>query len=404
MKVDLYALRQQWRNWNYLIPGGVLHFAQLCPDFNPFAADLALFEECLEDHPEPDWGIRDVFAHGKTFPVTEEVVVDFPFCRLIHFKGEGRKGLPKVFIVAPLSGHYATLLRETVQSFLSDHEVFITDWKNSQQVPLSVGAFSLHDYVNYLKFFFQNIARKGKFHVVAVCQPAVPTIVAVALLAQEGSGISKKITSMTLIGGPVDARCNPTRVNELALTHSVEWFEERLIHSVPSEYSGGGRQVYPGFMSLTNFVNVDRSLHTKAYRDHMPSMFHPALEDTEKFKKFYAEFNAVMDLPGEYYLQTVENVFRQFLLARGCWRTEEGVLVDPKAITTTALFTIEGAKDRIAWVGQTEAAHKLVSSIPNRMRARYLAPGGHYSVFSGSHFREEIYPKIRDFIVFREKK
>ena len=402
MKVDLYALRQQWKYWNGLVPGGALNWAQMFSDWNPLAPECALFKECLMDYPEPDWGIHEVCVSGEVFLVTKEVVTDLPFCRLTRFTALGRKNLPRVLIVAPLSGHYATLLRETVQSFLFDHEVFVTDWKNAREVSLPAGAFSLHDYVKYEQTFFQLLAGEGKFHVVAVCQPAVPTIVAVSLLAQEGSDLAKQTGSMTLIGGPVDARRNPTRVNLFAAAHSIDWFQENMIHTVPYEYLGRGRAVYPGFMSLMNFVNVDRPLHTKAYRDHLPSLFHPAPEDVEKFRKFYGEFNSVMDLPGEYYLPTVENVFQKFLLARGLWRTEEDVLVEPKAIAKTALLTIEGAKDTIAGVGQTEAAHELVTSIPSGMHAHYLAPGGHYSVFSGSHFRRVIYPKIRDFIAVHQ--
>ncbi len=326
--------------------------------------------------------------------VTEQVVVERPFCRLVHFVQAAPRGLPRVLVVAPLSGHHATLVRETCAALLADHDVYVTDWIDARNVPLAHGAFSLADYVSDLRGFLRALDAKN-LHVLAVCQPTVPTLAAVALSAAAGEATPR---SMTLMGGPVDARRSPTVVDKLATDHPIAWFEAQMIHHVPARYAGAGRRVYPGFLQLSAFVMMNPDSHAKAYWTYWLDQLRGNTAATEKHEKFYDEYNAVLDMDAQYYLDTVRIVFQEFALARGTWIVD-GELVDPTKITATPIFTIEGENDDISGLGQTEAALELCTNLPAASKRHMVAEGcGHYGLFSGSRWREAIYPEVRSFI------
>jgi poly(3-hydroxybutyrate) depolymerase len=372
----------------------------------PGAANLAagyeLFYRMGKQYEKPLFGIHSVEVRGTTVPVVEQTVLSKPFCRLQRFKRysdrpeviSALKADPVVLLVAPLSGHHSTLLRDTVRTLLTGHKVYVTDWIDGRMVPGSMGAFSLADYVSYLREFIQHIGT-DRLHVVAVCQATVPTLAALSLIAADGQ---PQLQSMTLMGGPIDARRSPTWVNQLATTKSLGWFERHLLHSVPANYPGRGRRVYPGFLQHASFMAMNPLRHVGSHWDFYQHLVRGDLEDAEQHRRFYDEYNAVLDMPAEYYLDCIRIVFQQHLLPRGQWEVG-GARVVPAAIRGTAMLTIEGELDDISGLGQTEAAHELCTGIPQaRRRHLTVAGAGHYGIFSGRRWRESVYPQVRDFI------
>jgi poly(3-hydroxybutyrate) depolymerase len=298
-----------------------------------------------------------------------------------------------VLVCAPLSGHHPTLLRDTVATLLGDHDVYVTGWLDAREVPTAAGEFHLADYVHYIQDFIRLLGERGPIHVVSVCQPTVPVLAAVALLASAGEATPQ---TLTLMGGPIDARVNPTVVNKLATERPLAWFRSNMIHRVPGGYPGAGREVYPGFLQLTAFVMMNPQRHTEAYRSYWVDQLRG--NPTAPHEKFYDEYNAVLDMDAAYYLETVATVFQDFSLPRGTW-VVDGAAVRPADITTTALFTIEGETDDISGLGQTEAAHGLCTGIPAARHRHHVAPQcGHYGLFSGNRWRTAIYPELRGFI------
>ena len=368
-----------------------------------------------KDYVKPEFGIREVMVDGEAVGIHERIAMSKPFADLLRFKRytdnqkvlDKIKAEPVVLIIAPLSGHYATLLRETVRATLQNHKVYITDWKNARLVPTSEGEFHLDDYVNYVQEFIRYIQKEhGNCHTISVCQPTVPVLAAISLMASRGE---KTPISMTMMGGPIDARRSPTAVNNLAMTHPISWFENNLIDRVPINFPGAGRRVYPGFMQHTGFVAMNPRRHANSHYDYFKDLMKGNAESAEAHRKFYDEYNAVLDMDADYYLETLETVFQQFKLVRGTWKVKspEGKIerVRPQDIKTTALLTVEGELDDISGHGQTEAAHGLCSSIPKNQRLHMEVPGaGHYGIFSGSKWRQQIYPKVRDFILAAENK
>ena len=352
-----------------------------------------LFERLSRKHGKPEFGIRQVPSSGRTLAVREEVAASTPFCDLLHFEREGRTGDPVVLLVAPLSGHFATLLRDTVRGLLAEHDVYITDWQDARQVPAGRGPFALDDYIDTLLHF---LARLGPdVHLVAVCQPSVPALAATALLAAAGKAAPR---SLVLMGGPIDTRVGVTKVNEFAGSHSRRWFERMLIQTVPPPYPGFGRRVYPGFMQLSGFMGMNLDRHVGAHLRMFEHLVTGDGESAEAHRSFYDEYLAVMDMPAEYFLETVQRVFQEHHLPRGLF-THRGAPVDTAAIRDTALMTVEGERDDISGVGQTEAAHGLCPNVPpERRRHRLQAGVGHYGIFNGRRWRQEILPDVADFI------
>ncbi len=368
------------------------------------AAGCASLHRITKRYDKPSFGLSSVTAHGRAVEVHEEVVLTEPFCRVLRFarhSGDDRARAalardPRVLVVAPLSGHHATLLRDTVETLLHDHDVYLTDWVDAREVPVSEGVFHLADYVATIERTIRTLGA-ADLHVVAVCQPTVPVLGAVALMAEAGEATPR---SMTLMGGPVDARVAPTEVNRFATERSLSWFETNMIHRVPARYPGRGRAVYPGFLQLTAFVMMNPEKHAAAYRRYwIDALRGPARDAARRtHEAFYDEYNAVLDMDAAYYLDTIKTVFQEFALARGTWELGER-RVRPEAITATALFTVEGASDDISGPGQTEAAHRLCSGIPAARRRHHVAADcGHYGIFSGRRWREAIYPELRAFI------
>ncbi len=361
------------------------------PAGRAMGAFCEMFERSTRRHGKPEFGIRRVEAGGRTVAVREEVALSQPFCDLAHFRRDGRRGDPKVLLVAPLSGHFATLLRDTVRGLLGAHDVYITDWQDARQVPASRGAFTLDDYIDTLLEFIAHLG--PDLHVIAVCQPAVPALAATALLDAD-----RAPRSLTLMGGPIDTRVGVTRVNEFALAHDRRWFERTLIQTVPLPYPGFGRRVYPGFIQLSGFMGMNLDRHVGAHLRMFEHLVAGDGESAAQHRRFYDEYLAVMDLPAEYFLQTLERVFRNHDLPRGRFR-HRGRPVEPATIRNTALMTVEGALDDISGVGQTEAAHALCRNLPpERRRHRLQAGVGHYGIFNGRRWRSEILPDIADFI------
>ena len=363
------------------------------PAGRAFGAFCELFERVSRKHGKPEFAIRQVRSGGRTLAVRERVVVSTPFCDLLHFAREGRTGDPAVLVVAPLSGHFATLLRDTVRGLLAEHDVYITDWQDARQVPASRGPFTLDDYIDTLLDF---LARLGpEVHLVAVCQPSVPALAATALLAAAGRAAPR---SLVLMGGPIDTRTGVTKVNEFAGAHSRRWFEQMLIQTVPPPYPGFGRRVYPGFMQLSGFMGMNLDRHVGAHLRMFEHLVTGDGESAEAHRRFYDEYLAVMDMPAEYFLETVERVFQEHHLPRGLF-THRSAPVDTAAIRDTALMTVEGERDDISGVGQTEAAHALCRNVPaDRRRHRLQAGVGHYGIFNGRRWRQEILPDVADFI------
>jgi poly(3-hydroxybutyrate) depolymerase len=383
----------------FSMPGSWL--AQL-PGASRIAAYYELMYRLGKTYEKPAFGIVDVDVGGAKVAVIEQTVMTKPLCRLLRFKrfsdqpqviGKLKQD-PAVLLVAPLSGHYATLLRDTARSLLSDHKVYITDWADARTVPADLGPFSLDDYVGYIREFIQHIGAK-RLHVIAVCQPAVPVLAATALMASAGEPQPR---SLVLMGGSIDARRSPTRVNDFATSHTLDWFERHLIQEVPGTYPGRGRRVYPGFLQHAGFMAMNPVRHVGSHWEFYMHLVQGDLDGADEHRQFYDEYNAVLDLPAEYYLDCIRVVFQQHLLPLGQWHVG-GVRVAPEAIAKTALLTIEGEHDDISGIGQTRAAHDLCTGLPaDRKKHLTIAGAGHYGIFSGRRWRETVYPQVRDFI------
>jgi poly(3-hydroxybutyrate) depolymerase len=387
----------------------VLPFAQ-----NPMAQRISAAYDLVyrlgKDYEKPEFGLKTVKVDGVEVAVHERVEVDKPFCELRRFKRFtddpatlGKlKEQPAVLVVAPLSGHYATLLRDTVRTMLQDHKVYITDWRNARTVPLEQGEFHLDDYVNYVQDFIRHLQGEyGNCHVISVCQPTVPVLAAVSLMASRGE---KTPLTMTMMGGPIDARKSPTAVNNLAMNKSFEWFENNVIYRVPTSFPGAGRRVYPGFLQHSGFVAMNPDRHMSSHYDYFKHLIAGDDASAEAHRQFYDEYNAVLDMDADYYLETIRVVFQEFALVNGTWdvRGVNGKLerVKPEDITTTAHFTIEGELDDISGSGQTEAAHQLCYNVPKARQKHLEVKGaGHYGIFSGRRWRDMVYPQLRDFIL-----
>jgi poly(3-hydroxybutyrate) depolymerase len=363
------------------------------------AAACELFERSTRRYGRPEWQISSTLVGGERVPVHVSTVWERPFCRLIHFERvfqhRPQRPQPKLLMVAPLSGHYATLLRGTVEAFLPNHEVYITDWINASMVPVAEGSFDLDDYIDYLISILHVLG--GDTHVIAVCQPSVPVLAAAALMEVDDDPYAP--LSMVLMGGPIDTRVNPTVVNRLAEQRGTNWFRRNVITKVPFPNPGFMRDVYPGFLQLNGFVSMNLDRHIEAHKQLFLNLVRGDGDSAQKHKEFYDEYLAVMDLAAEYYLQTVDTVFVRHALPLG-EMTHRGRPVNPADIRRTGLLTIEGEHDDISGVGQTEAAHRLCVNIPADRQAHWLQPGvGHYGVFNGSRFRSEIAPRIADFVL-----
>jgi poly(3-hydroxybutyrate) depolymerase len=355
------------------------------------AATCRVLELAEVTHRRPPWGIETVPVGGNAVPVVEEAVWATPFATLLRFRKEGASAQPKVLVVAPMSGHFATLLRDTVRTLLVDHDVHVTDWHNVRDVPLSAGRFGLDEYTEHLIDFLAAMGPSA--HVVAVCQPCVAALAATALMAEDAHPATP--ASLTLMAGPIDCRISPTAVNALATSKPISWFERNLISHVPWRHAGAGRRVYPGFMQLSAFMSMNKERHATAFREYWANLVAQEREKAETTRSFYAEYMAVSDLAAEFYLETVQQVFQDYALPRGELKVR-GRRVDPKAIRRTALVTIEGEKDDICAVGQTLAAQELCGSLRPYMRTHYVQPGvGHYGVFSGRRWQSQIYPVVR---------
>ena len=400
-----HAALAPWQMWASMNARAFSHpFSPLsyAPVSRKIAAGSELFIRVTQRYHKPEFGITEVSIGDKTIAVSESVVVDKPFCKLLHFSRDlgARRGAnkvqpdPTVLLVAPLSGHHSTLLRETVRQLLLDHDVYITDWVDARMVSLFHGAFHLDDYVDYVREFITFLG--PDVHVISVCQPTVPVLAAISLMADADEPVKPR--SMTMMGGPIDARRSPTAVNNLATEKPHSWFKNNVIQRVPAKYPGFMRQVYPGFLQHMGFVAMNPSRHADAHRDFYNHLIEGDGSSAAAHRAFYDEYNAVLDMPAEYYLDTIKTVFQDFSLPNGRMQVR-GQLVRPQAISKTALLTIEGELDDISGNGQTQAAHALCTGIPAKKREHYLAPGvGHYGIFSGRRYREMLYPRIRDFI------
>ncbi len=345
-------------------------------------------------HTRPPYGIQRIAVGEREFPVTEETVLALPFGTLLRFRKEGAEPQPRVLLVAPLSGHFATLLRETARTLLQDHDVYITDWHNARDVSLRNGGFGLDDYIGYMIRFTEAIGPGS--HMVAVCQPCVAALAATAIMAEDDHPAQPR--SLTLMAGPVDCRVNPTEVNRLATSRPIGWFEKHLISHVPLPHAGFMRRVYPGFVQLTAFMSMNPERHRQSFRHIYDHLLAGRTEEAGVIQDFYEEYLAVNDLPAEFYLETVEKVFQTYDLPRGAL-TWHGRTVNPAAIRRTALMTVEGERDDICSVGQTVAAQDLCSGIRPYRKTHHVQTGvGHYGVFSGRRWNQQIYPRVREMI------
>lgn len=397
-----HTLLGPWRHAAELSRGWFAH------PFSPFsytpmarrmAASSDLFLRVTQRYEKPLWDIATTRvsspAGGRDVPVHVEIAEAKPFCNLLHFRREleAPRNDPKILLVAPLSGHHATLLRDTVRTLLPMHEVWVTDWLDARMVPLSEGAFHLSTYVDTIREFIGKLA--PDINVISVCQPTVPVLAAVSLMAERDETAPR---TMVMMGGPIDARRSPTAVNNLAMQKPYSWFERHVIHRVPSKYPGYMRRVYPGFLQHMGFVAMNPSRHMDAHWDYFGHLLQGDDDSAEKHREFYDEYNAVLDMPAEYYLDTIKTVFQDFALPKGRMFVRDE-LVRPQAIRRTALLTIEGELDDISGNGQTEAAHQLCLNIPRERREHYVAPGaGHYGIFSGRRWRQMICPRVAEFI------
>jgi poly(3-hydroxybutyrate) depolymerase len=392
-----HAVMSPWRRWaemNQQIFGSPFSLLSYVPVSKKIAAACELMLRVTHRYEKPEFGLHETQVGDKKVAVTEEVADTLPFCRLLHFKRDTTREDPRVLVVAPLSGHYATLLRDTVRALLPNHDVYVTDWANAKAVPLSDGPFHFDDYVAYVQRFIRLLG--PGLNVMSVCQPTVPVLAAISLMAQDQDPMTP--VTMTMMGGPIDTRVNPTSVNDFATAHDIEWFRDNVISRVPARYPGFMREVYPGFLQHAGFVAMNPMRHVEAHRDFFYHLIQGDGEGAATHRRFYDEYNAVMDLPAEYYIETLQRVFKEYHLARGVMHVA-GQLVEPQAIRNTALFTIEGELDDISGPGQTLAAHDLCSKLPARKKQHLLAPGlGHYGIFSGKRYRTMILPQIQEFI------
>lgn len=370
-------------------------------------ASAELFESVTRRYGKPAWGLETITINDKPVRTVEQVVWQSPWVKMVRFarnvgdlkRAKKPVAAPSVLIVAPLSGHYATLLRGTVETFLQDHDVYVADWINARQVPVLEGRFDFYDYIDHVRQMLAQIGPRA--HVVAVCQPGPPVLAACAVMAAEND--PNRPASMTFMGSPIDARLSPTVTNQLAEEKPFAWFKSNMIHTVPWPYPGAGRRVYPGFVQLYSFMSMNEERHTDAHWTYFTDLVKGDGDGVEKHEQFYDEYLSVLDLTEEFYLQTIDIVFQQHLLARGLLE-HRGKPVDLGAITDIGLMTVEGENDDISGVGQTQAAHVLTPNIPVERRVLYVQPDvGHYGVFNGRRFREEIYPRARDFIAANEK-
>ncbi len=345
-------------------------------------------------HRRPAWNIDTVVVDGSSVAVTEEAVHATPFATLLRFRKQSVTEQPKVLIVAPMSGHFATLLRDTVRTTLQDHDVYVTDWHNIRDVPLSAGRFGLDEYTEHIIDFLEVIGPNA--NVMAICQPCVSALAAVAIMSEDQNPATP--ASLTLMAGPIDCRISPTAVNKLATTKPIEWFEKNLISTVPWRHRGAGRKVYPGFVQLSAFIGMNKDRHVGAFKSYFQQLVDKELDKAEVTRNFYQEYLAVSDLSADFYLETVDLVFQKHALPKG-ELTYQGRKVDPSAIRRTALLTVEGERDDICAIGQTLAAQDLASSLRPYMRTHYVQPDvGHYGVFSGKRWQNSIYPLVRNVI------
>jgi poly(3-hydroxybutyrate) depolymerase len=374
------------------------------------SAGYDLLHRLGKDYEKPEFGLRTVDVDGVEVAIHERIEVKKPFCELRRFKRftddqdtlTKLKDQPAVLIVAPLSGHYATLLRDTAKTMLKDHKVYITDWTNARLVPLSEGDFSLDDYINYVQEFIRHVqSRYGNCHVMSVCQPTVPVLAAVSLMASRG-----ELTplSMVMMGGPIDARLSPTKVNNLAMNKSIEWFERNVIYSVPSHFPGAGRKVYPGFLQHSGFVAMNPSNHARSHYDYFQDLIKGDGASAESHRKFYDEYNAVLDMDSHYYLDTIKVVFQEFNLVNGTWDVKgvDGKVerVHPEDISNTALLSVEGELDDISGSGQTAAVHTICTGVDKANQRHIEVEGaGHYGIFAGRRWRDVVYPQVKAFIL-----
>ena len=358
------------------------------------AAACKVLELAQVTHARPPWAISSVMVKGEAVPVLEEPVFSTPFATLMRFRKEGAPAQPKVLIVAPMSGHFATLLRDTVRTLLQDHDVYVTDWHNVRDVPLAAGRFGLDEYTEHLIDFLAVMGPGA--NLLAVCQPCVAALAAVALMSEDEHPATP--LSLTLMAGPVDCRVSPTAVNKLATTKPIAWFEKNLISQVPWRFGGGGRRVYPGFVQLSAFMSMNKDRHVNAFKEYYQHLVDDEFDKADVTRTFYEEYMAVADLSAEFYIETVDLVFQRHALPKG-ELTFRGRLVNPAAIRRTALLTVEGERDDICAIGQTLAAQDLTPNLRPYLRTHYVQPNvGHYGVFSGKRWQNHIYPVVRDVI------
>jgi poly(3-hydroxybutyrate) depolymerase len=363
------------------------------PGSRNVAAAFDLMTRLTQRYERPPFGIDTVKSGEREYAVREVYDIERPFCRLLHFVKDGAPRQRKVIVFAPLSGHFSTLVRDTVKTLLTDHDVWVTDWIDAKEIPIPVGNFHFDDYVAYVREFIKYLGPEA--NAISVCQPTVPVLAAVSLMAEAGEPIPR---TLTMMGGPIDSRRSPTAVNTFATQRPLSWFEAKVIQRVPMAYPGFMRRVYPGFLQFAGFVAMNPNRHMESHVQYYHHLVEGDGESAEAHRTFYDEYNAVMDLPADYYLETVERVFQKHLLPRG-QLVVAGQRVRPEAIKGTALFTIEGELDDISGNGQTEAAQGLTKGIPAKDKQHFEAKGvGHYGIFSGRKYREMIYPRIKDFI------
>lgn len=386
-----------------LLANGMMKGANYLPPFIGDSAEMRKWTAAFElvsratlTHTRPDFGFNAVEVRNHTYRIAEETAAETPFAKLVHFKKPGlQEAQPKVLVVAPLSGHFATLLRGTVEVLLQDNDVYITDWKNARDIPIEAGRFGFDEYVEHVMDFL-GVMGPGS-HLLGVCQPCAHALAAVAVMAEDDNKATP--LSLTLMAGPVDTRINPSKVNNLATDKPIEWFESNLISTVPFRYPGAGRRVYPGFVQLMAFVSMNAQRHIKQHVEMYEHLAAGDIEKAEVIKQFYDEYFAVLDLTQEFYLETVNRVFQKHLLPQGLL-VYKGRKVDPGAIRRTSLLTVEGERDDICSIGQTLAAHDLCRSIKPHRKRHHLQPGvGHYGVFSGGKWRRQIYPLVRNTIL-----
>ncbi len=371
------------------------------PYSHRIAASFELLYRLGKDYKKPKFDILFTQIEGREIAIEVDTVIEKPFCKLLHFRKAPLADeapvpkQPQVLLTAPLSGHHSTLLRDTVCALLPDHDVYITDWIDARLVPVEAGNFHLHDYIYYIQEFIRHLG--PELHLVSVCQPSVPVLAAVSLMATDKD--PKLPRTMTMMGGPIDTRKSPTEVDNLATEKDFKWFENTVIHTVPPNYPGRGRRVYPGFLQHLGFISMNAERHAKSYRDFYEHLAQGGIDaSTEHHRRFYDEYNAVLDMPADFYLETIKIAFQQHLLARGTWKVE-GKLVRPQDIKQVGLLTIEGERDDITGKGQTEAAQTLCSSIPASKRHHFVVPQtGHFGIFSGRRWHEKVCPQIARFI------